>query len=659
MSPDQPDSVHQPPAPVLPQPPAQPEPPAQADGPVPCTPGQPAVVRDRLDPARKLLSAGPWAAELVGDELANISYAGRRVLRAVKAVVRDQDWRTLQPAAHSLAVTQADEGLRASFTVGFTGHGMEYEGRLTANFTAEAVDIAFEGLAGRPFFSNRIGLVVLHPPSDSGRSVTIEHPGGGTSAARFPVEISPHQPFLDVAALGWADAGSTFKLSFTGDVFETEDQRNWTDASFKTYSTPLSRPFPMAVSPGDTVTQTLRLEAAPGRAPHPVTADGGSRHPDPAVRRTITIGGPAGSVPPLGLSAPAGAARPLLPPIPGLDAVLVELTEQTGPAPRSAWAARLETAAAEAARHGAGLDLRVVTSNPGSVAAALGPYLALARRLAVFDPVSHVTEPECWPGLRTSLQAGAFRGELLAGARSHFTELNRSSRRTPSDADALTFSITPQMHSTETTHVIESVAMQRLAAGNALRLGAGRPVHVGPVTLRPRFNAVATTAPSGAPEAEADDLQAHPFTAAWTLASIGALTLDGVASVSYFETAGPGGIADATGCLHPVGELLRELAARTGGRVLAAVPDGGTSLTIYPVQAPGVLMLFVGNLSPLAVEAEVILPPGASFADPDTTTFGRSCGSVLTVSAGGGDGRQLSLALGPWSTGLIRLARSG
>jgi D-apionolactonase len=616
-------------------------------------------MQHRLDPARRLLSAGPWAAELVGDELANISYAGRPVLRAVKAVVRDQDWRTLQPAARGVTVTQDDEGLRASFTVGFTGHGVEYDGRLTANFTAAAVDIAFGGLAGRPFRSNRIGLVVLHPPSDSGRRVTIGHPGGGTSGARFPVEISPHQPFKDIAALGWTDNGTAFRLSFTGDVFETEDQRNWTDASFKTYSTPLSKPFPVAVSRGDTVTQSLRLEAAPGRAPNTATADGGSRHPDEAARKTVTIGGPAGCVPPLGLSAPADAARPKLPPIPGLDAVMVELVERPGAGPRSAWAAQLEAAASEAAVHGAGLDIRVVTADPGGVAAALGPYLALARRLAVFDPVSHVTEPECWPELRTSLQAGAFRGELLAGARSHFTELNRSSRRTPSDADALTFSITPQMHSTETAHVIESVAMQRLAAGNALRLGAGRPVHVGPVTLRPRFNAVATTAPSGTPESEADELQDHPFTAAWTLASIGALTLDGVASVSYFETAGPRGIADASGNLYPVGELLCELAARKGCRVLAAVPDGGTGLTVYPVQTPEVLLLFVGNLSPLPVKADVILPPGVGSAGLEATTFGQSCGSVLTVSSGGGDGRQLSLALGPWSTGLIRLACPG
>ena len=41
------------------------------------------------------------------------------------------------------------------------------------------------------------------------------------------------------------DAGLRF--AFEGELFELEDQRNWTDASFKTYPTPvaLSDPRPM------------------------------------------------------------------------------------------------------------------------------------------------------------------------------------------------------------------------------------------------------------------------------------------------------------------------------------------------------------------------------------------------------------------------------
>ena len=33
--------------------------------------------------------------------------------------------------------------------------------------------------------------------------------------------------------------GGEIVIRFEGDLFEMEDQRNWTDASYKTYSTPL------------------------------------------------------------------------------------------------------------------------------------------------------------------------------------------------------------------------------------------------------------------------------------------------------------------------------------------------------------------------------------------------------------------------------------
>ena len=36
-------------------------------------------------------------------------------------------------------------------------------------------------------------------------------------------------------------------MIFNGETFEMEDQRNWTDASFKTYCTPLSLPYPIKI----------------------------------------------------------------------------------------------------------------------------------------------------------------------------------------------------------------------------------------------------------------------------------------------------------------------------------------------------------------------------------------------------------------------------
>lgn len=508
-------------------------------------------VQSRLTPPLRMLSLGPWSAQLIGDELAHVAYAGRPVLRAVKAVVRDQDWRTPHPIVRSVEVVRDDHGLHARWTVDFAGYGVKYEGLLRADFTPATVEISFEGTAAHEFRSNRIGLIVLHPPGDAGRDITVEHPDGGRSAAQFPRDISPHQPLMDIAALAWADAGAAFRLSFTGDTFETEDQRNWTDASFKTYSTPLARPFPVNIAAGDTVRQSLLLQAAtlePKKVMSVAAAPSAGRVGE--TRTNIAqLGGVVGRVPALAVG--AGPQPGLLPAIHGLDAILVELAEQPGSAPWSGWAAQLQAAEDAAAAHRAGLDIRAVTSDPVNAVPNLVPYLAKAKRLAIFHPGSHLTEPDTWPKIKVLLRDAGFQGQLLAGTRSHFTELNRNSGRTPSDSDGLTYSITPQMHSTEAAHIIESLPIQRLVATNALRLGGGRPVHVGPVTLLPRFNAVSTTGDSLT--TEADELQALPFTAAWTLASIKALTLDGVQSIAYFEASGPRGISDDGGRLNPAG----------------------------------------------------------------------------------------------------------
>ncbi|NKX56339.1 hypothetical protein [Arthrobacter mobilis] len=595
----------------------------------------------RLDPEVRVLHAGPWTVELAGDELGNITYAGRPVLRAVKAVVRDHEWRTLEPSVQDLDISGDGERRTVSFTVAYAGHGARYEGRIAATLSPDALEVGFEGRAVAAFRSNRIGLVVLHPPSDAGRALTVIRTDGSTAASRFPVEISPHQPFTDIAALEWADAGTVFTLSFTGDVFETEDQRNWTDASFKTYSTPLSKPFPVSVAAGDVVRQGIWLQAAGPAGTTAATAAGTAA----AATAMVTVGGTVARVPPLALA--AGDAPGTLPPLPGLDAVLVELT-----GPEDGWGSRLEAAAREAAGHGAALDVRVVTAAPERVAAALAGRLDGVARLGVFDPASHVTEPEAWQVAGQALAAAGFRGQLLAGTRAHFTELNRNSGRMPRDAAALTFSITPQMHSTDVRHIVESVPMQRLAAQNALRLAAGRPVHVGPVTLRPRFNAVATSGTAGT--AESDELQAGPFTAAWTLASIAALSPEGVASVCYFEPSGPRGICAADGRLYPAGQLLRQLAALKGAPVLAAVPEAPGPVAVYPVSVPGAVLLFAANLSPRPASAEILLPAGSDAGTAAATVIGTG-GPGTHIS---GEGRRLRAVLQPWATAVVR-ARTG
>ena len=278
----------------------------------------------------------------------------------------------------------------------------------------------------------------------------------------------------------------------------------------------------------------------------------------------------------------------------GYDAVLVELTGS-----EEAWPSLLAGAAEQAAELGAGLDVRVVTADPD----VLRRTLALLRdhplrRLGAFDPDSHLTSAALWVVLREEAARIGLPGTLVGGTRAHFAELNRGQDQLPADLPGLTFSLTPAMHADEVPHLLDSLAGQRAVVENARRIAAGRPLHLGPVTLARRFNAVATgTRPDPATEARAatDPLQHSEFLAPWTLASVAALAVPGVASLCYFETCGARGVLRDDGSRAPAGAVLDQVAALRGRALLEVeVPDGVAALAVRT--AAGVTVL-VGNLS--------------------------------------------------------------
>ncbi|MGF4041775.1 hypothetical protein ACX800_08885 [Paenarthrobacter nitroguajacolicus] len=540
-----------------------------------------ATVESRLQTTTTYLNFGPWSAELQGDELLHIRHRGLPVLRGLRAVVRNHNWLTLTPGIMSSRTEVSADSLRVVLEVEWNGYAARYTGQVTILIQAENLTLSFNGTAVEEFTANRIGLVVLHRPDDAGRPITVTSPAGDSTAAVFPTRISAHQPFKDIAALDWERDHVAYRLDFDGDIFETEDQRNWTDASFKTYSTPLSKPFPVTHRPGDTVTQSIRLSA---------------RHIISVIDET------RGLVPELGTSADASTreepgSTTLIPA--ELGPLLAEVTVEADPA-MGLISAKKAVHLAE--RLNLPLDARIVADTPEEAVAVLRSLpLDRVTRLGIYSKTNHITENNLWDAFTAEAKELGFQGELLAGARSHFTELNRNRHSAHQHADGVTYSITPQMHATEPGAIIDTVAMQTLTAEEALRIGNGKPLHIGPVTLAARFNAVATQRPMEEELPSQDPLQSTPFAAAWLLGSITALTSPGTGSISYATVSELG---------SPAGQLLLHLTAHRGSEVLAtnAEPE---LVAVYPVRTPGGVLTFVGNLTAHAADVRVVGPSGA------------------------------------------------
>jgi hypothetical protein len=540
------------------------------------------------EPSSELWRSGPWSVVLEGDDLSDVRYAGRRVLLAVRAVVRDEVWNTVPVSVCGLRHddTQLEISLR------YAGFGALLEGGLRVTRVADALHVSLDLEARRSFDRARIGLVVLHPADLAGSALTVRTPAGATTRTAFPARIAPHQPAVDIAGLTWQTSDVTCTLALEGDTFEMEDQRNWTDASFKTYSTPLALPYPVRVKTGDHVRQSMTLTCTP-RAVLPGTAG----LPRPRARRTdpgvvpLRLLETGGMVPTVGLGASTapGPVPAGLPPgvVSGVAHLLVELD-----AAAATWAAALRRARQEAGDRP--LDVKVVVDHPEQVGAVVEGLAAPDRpgtadivRLTVHSARTQVTEPDLWVALvEAASRAGIDPGRLYGGVRSDFTELNRHHARLPADLPALCFSMTPQVHATDRRQLIGSLEMQRLVTAQAVAIAAGRPVHVGPVTLRPRYNpsvAVPPAAPADLSEGygahlvpmATDPRQSSRAIAAWVLASAAAVAGGGAASITFAETWGPRGVVAGDGAPYPVAAAVEALTGVQGLELMLPEREGG------------------------------------------------------------------------------------
>lgn len=130
------------------------------------------------------------------------------------------------------------------------------------------------------------------------------------------------------------------------------------------------------------------------------------------------------------------------------------------------------------------------------------------------------------------------------GTNENFAELNRN-RPDPDLPDFISYSINPQAHAFDPLSMVENLQGQKDTVLSARLFQGNKPISVSPVTLKSRFNP--------------DPRQPSLFCAGWTLGSFKYLAESGVDSITYYETAGQGGIIHEKGDIYPVYFLFREL----------------------------------------------------------------------------------------------------
>ena len=406
------------------------------------------------------------------DGIAPVWCDGHEFLRRMFITVRDRCWREVGPTHWESAVDEAKRtatlmACHISEQVAF-----EWQGTLRVSHDLRKLRFALVGKALRDMEVCRLGLVILHPVNSMvGSQLAAIGPQADQHLTVTDTIFS--QPIVDGIPLAMTEPFSelvieradfgTLTLRFEGELFELEDQRNWGDASFKSYCTPLRLGFPRTVKAGASIAHSVEVRF------------------DPASRRetshvTASPRAEIGVFPTLGrerrlLSTPVRSHKE-----PAWHHVHFQIAEQTDTAILRSLLESVSPkiqigVAADLASTAEVLDLlcrhrervsRVILSGPGT---SLPPAAEVERWRRHFEAAT-----------------GSPYTPLLAGTGGYYVEFNRA-MAFDVPASGLAFPLTATVHSDDDATIADNVAAIRDMAETARRLTKLSEIVVSPLAL--------------------------------------------------------------------------------------------------------------------------------------------------------------------------------
>jgi len=547
--------------------------------------------------------------------LRRIKLGGREILRGIYLALRDPNWNTVPPIVEDVETRQDEAGFAREFAVSWRQGDIDFRGRCRLSGSADGrLEYRFDGKSHSAFQSNRIGFLVLHSADLAGTACRVRRVDGSEVVGSFPVDISPRQPFFDIRAITHPiGEGLELETAMEGETFEMEDQRNWTDASYKTYCRPLAKPFPFEVRPGDAISQRIALTVLGGPIPPPRQRPRRERRPvelalpeRPSWRPTPKRGA-------LFCPDDDGAYEPeeveRLARL-NLDYLRVDIDLD------NLWEERLKRADALAQGMGAALQIALVSNRrPDDLAAfleAAGERSAPVGSWLVFGKGEKTASPETLGSFRETFGKSGLPGRVYSGADAFFTEYNRE-RPAFDLLDGVCFSINPQVHAFDNDSLMETLEMQGLVVEQARAIAGGKPVAVSAITARMRFNPNAT-GPEPEPEpgelpSAVDPRQAGPVFAAWTAGSLHYMAISEAAEAAYYETRGWKGLMERPegsplpdkfpsrpGQPFPLYHVLKLFGEARGGRHAPLETDDKLAAIGGWLERPGGPVLYAANL---------------------------------------------------------------
>ncbi len=201
-----------------------------------------------MDIATTELRAGPLRCRFADGELRYLKIGNVELVRRIFFAVRTKTWDTLQPTFPNFSCDIGEDRFVIRFDAvcerGAAGYDSDGGYKWSAEIFGDpdgTIRFRASGMPTRDFDGNRVGLCVLFgTPDVCGTEYELVSEAGVTKEGVFPKQVNApltfEERFLRIRSRRGPGQGILVNLDGDG-VFSMEDQRNFSDSSFKAYAT--------------------------------------------------------------------------------------------------------------------------------------------------------------------------------------------------------------------------------------------------------------------------------------------------------------------------------------------------------------------------------------------------------------------------------------
>lgn len=469
----------------------------------------------------------------------NINYEGAQIIDLLYTAIRPWDWSTLDPDEHSEDIKVSGENCVVTITDTFAGSmqgktivTLQPNGKFSVAYTLTGLgkfEIQRWGVCFCLHTGDWMGSTVLASGNTYSllKEISPQRVIDGVTQGLFPASNDMHFFAPDKRAL---------KVVSTGKVLEAEDQRNWTDNTYKIYSGSLAEPRPFIIDKGVVWEQNLEFEVTP---PASAKVDGSK-----IIAKEIP------SLPRIGLQF---NSEPLLPNDDLEKALFILDIDHIRVNEEALSAQKIATVS----KSGLALEAALLSSSAGDQLALEVEHLSnrvpAGSRLLIHREAREIVQAHDLPK-NTSLNS------YVVGTDAYLVDLHRNKY---DFGDSVSYSMVPTVHSTDPETIFKTLYTQRESIEFAKKHVAPQ-VSISPITFSTRGNPETGHLRDNRANLAQPEMAAHIkdlSAAAWTLGSVFALASAGAHSGTWHELFGEYGVIYSEGSAVKFSPTFHALAA--------------------------------------------------------------------------------------------------